>query len=82
MSTLGEKIRRLIGRGEIPAFLPVLSSVSLTISARILWKSVIESHLGALDMELGYPGDEELWNCTYQRTSLQADAKTRPTRSH
>ena len=37
--TLGENIRRLIGCGEIPAFLPVFASVSLTISSLILLKS-------------------------------------------
>lgn len=37
--TFGEYIRRLIGIGEIPAFLPVFASVSRIISARILLKS-------------------------------------------
>jgi len=37
--TLGEKIRRFMGTGEIPAFFPVLASVSLTISSLILEKS-------------------------------------------
>lgn len=32
-------MRKLIGAGEMPAFLPVLLSVSLTISSRILLKS-------------------------------------------
>ena len=39
VSTLGEKIRRLIGSGEMPALRPVLASVSRTISSRILLKS-------------------------------------------
>jgi hypothetical protein len=37
--TLGEKMRRLMGCGEMPALRPVLASVSRTISARILLKS-------------------------------------------
>lgn len=37
--TFGEKIRRLMGTGEMPAFLPVLASVSRTISSLILEKS-------------------------------------------
>ena len=37
--TLGEYIRRLIGCGDIPAFLPVFASVSLMISSLILLKS-------------------------------------------
>lgn len=37
--TLGEYIRRLIGAGDMPAFLPVFRSVSLTISSLILLKS-------------------------------------------
>ena len=37
--TFGEKILRLIGNGDMPAFLPVLASVSRTISSRIFEKS-------------------------------------------
>jgi hypothetical protein len=37
--TFGEKTRRLMGTGEMPAFLPVFASVSRTISVRILLKS-------------------------------------------
>ena len=37
--TLGEKIRRLIGTGDMPAFFPVLASVSRTISSLIFEKS-------------------------------------------
>ena len=32
-------MRRLMGKGEMPAFFPVLASVSRTISSRILLKS-------------------------------------------
>ena len=39
VTTLGENIRRFMGCGEIPAFRPVLASVSLTISSLILLKS-------------------------------------------
>ena len=37
--TLGEKILKLIGTGDMPAFFPVLASVSRTISSRIFVKS-------------------------------------------
>lgn len=37
--TFGENMRRLMGCGEIPAFRPVLASVSRTISSRIFPKS-------------------------------------------
>ena len=39
VTTFGENMRRLMGCGEMPAFLPVFASVSRTISSRILEKS-------------------------------------------